>query len=421
MSPRFDDGNVWFGWVDYDGTTLEVRANQTGIRPQTPNLSRNVNVAGLLGQSSAYVGFTAATGDAWENVDVLSFAYRDTYNPITILSQIPDATVPEQLQWQYTPPVIGNGFTFGLSNSPTGMSVNTNSGTLSWTPTERQGPSTNANISYSVYSAGLLVASTNFNITVNEVNVPPVLHVPNQQTLYATTTLTVTNYATDSDWPSNSLTFGLAAGTPSGVSINPTTGVITWVPTVGQVGTNSIRVKVTDYNPWAVNSQQLSTTNSFTVVVNEFSTPPNFTQQPASQVITSGTGANFCAAATGTPAPTYQWRFNGVNIPGATGLCYALPSTSVTNIGTYDVVVANLAGTNSSTAATLAFSDLKMLAAVYLTGPIGKSYQIEATPSFSPTNWTVLTNVTITTQPFIYVDYASETNRMQFYRSVPLP
>ena len=75
---------------------------------------------------------------------------------------------------------------------------------------------------------------------------------------------------------------------------------------------------------------------------------------------------SFCAAATGFPAPTYQWRFNGGNIPGATGACFNLPSASITNIGTYDVVAANAVGTHLSPAVTLAFADLKMLAAVYL-------------------------------------------------------
>ena len=31
VTPDFDDGNVWHAWIDYDGTTLEVRANQTGV------------------------------------------------------------------------------------------------------------------------------------------------------------------------------------------------------------------------------------------------------------------------------------------------------------------------------------------------------------------------------------------------------
>jgi hypothetical protein len=82
VSPRFDDGNVWSVWVDYDGTDLEVRANQTGIRPLDALLSRALDVAGILGQDSAFVGFTSATGLDYGNHDILNWEYRDNFNPI---------------------------------------------------------------------------------------------------------------------------------------------------------------------------------------------------------------------------------------------------------------------------------------------------------------------------------------------------
>ena len=231
------------------------------------------------------------------------------------------------------------------------------------------------------------------------------------------TILSVTNTATDTDIPANALTFAIVSA-PSGVVINPTTVVLTWTPNMSQVGTNTISVSVTDYNPWAVNNQQLASTTSFVVVVKGL-TPPSFTLQPVSEVIGAGQSVTFTAAATGYPAPTYQWRFNGVNIIGATGASLNIATTSITNIGLYDGVIANSAATNYSSVASLGFIDLKMLAGVYVTGPIGANYQIEATPAIAPTNWTTLTNVTITSQPYIYVDYSSPTNSKQFYRAVP--
>ena len=87
---RFDDENIWYSWVDYNGTTLEVRTNQTGIRPNNPTLSQNLDIASILGSNSAYVGFTSATGSAWGNHDILSWEYRDSYNPI---STVPEPSV----------------------------------------------------------------------------------------------------------------------------------------------------------------------------------------------------------------------------------------------------------------------------------------------------------------------------------------
>jgi Legume lectin domain len=81
VSPRWDDGNRWYAWVDYDGTTLEVRANQTGTRPIDPLLTRVVDIPTLIGQQDAYVGFTAGTGAAWAAHDIIDWIYFDSFNP----------------------------------------------------------------------------------------------------------------------------------------------------------------------------------------------------------------------------------------------------------------------------------------------------------------------------------------------------
>lgn len=77
VANRFDNGNKWFGWIDYDGTTLEVRANETGIRPVTALLSFAVDIPTIIGTSGGFIGFTAGTGDAYANHDILSWRYQD--------------------------------------------------------------------------------------------------------------------------------------------------------------------------------------------------------------------------------------------------------------------------------------------------------------------------------------------------------
>jgi legume-like lectin family protein/PEP-CTERM motif-containing protein len=92
VSPDFDNGQIWTGWVDYDGTTLEVRTNTTGIRPLLPNLALAINIPALLGGTTAYVGFTAGTGAAFANHDILNWTYSDTFTPGGV---DPGAAVPE--------------------------------------------------------------------------------------------------------------------------------------------------------------------------------------------------------------------------------------------------------------------------------------------------------------------------------------
>jgi autotransporter-associated beta strand protein len=79
VTPNFDNGARWTAWIDYNGTTLEVRASTDGLRPTTALLSQTVNLATTLGGTTAYLGFTAATGGATGVHDVLSWALLDSY------------------------------------------------------------------------------------------------------------------------------------------------------------------------------------------------------------------------------------------------------------------------------------------------------------------------------------------------------
>jgi hypothetical protein len=187
--------------------------------------------------------------------------------PPPILLPIPNTNINELVLWQYTPTVSASGFTFGLSNAPSGMTVNTNSGTISWTPSQAQATYTFSNITFIVYQSGNSVASTSFDATVNDINGPPVLNVPGQQSVILGSTMTVTNTATNSDIWATSITFGLVSA-PAGVALNTNTGVLTWTPISSQsLSTNTITISATDYDPYASNSLNLSVTNSFTVVV----------------------------------------------------------------------------------------------------------------------------------------------------------
>jgi len=359
------------------------------------------------------------TGPGWYVDDVQVIPPPGPANP---LSAIPNANVLETVPWQYTPTVTGSGYTFGLSSQPAGMAVNSTSGAISWTPTEAQGPSTNNNITYVVYSSGVPVASTNFNVVVLESNLPPAFsNWPGTQSVYATTTLNIQISATDPDLPANPLTYAIVSA-PAGVGINSSSGLLSWTPAAGQVGLNTIYVSVTDYNPWAVNSQHLSVTNSVQVQVNGL-TPPSFTLQPTNTVINSGSGFTFTSAATGFPYPQYQWQFstngvNWVNLAGATGTSYSLAASVQTNIGYFRLEAYNSQGTNFSGIADLAFCNLSLYAGLNIYGPLGASYAIQSTPNLA-SNWTVLTNLALPAQPYVYIDYRSATNKQQFYQAVP--
>ncbi len=77
--------------------------------------------------------------------------------------------------------------------------------------------------------------------------------------------------------------------------------------------------------------------NAFLIVLD----PPAVTAQPLSTNVAIGDSAAFCVSASGTPPIRYQWRRNGVNIPGETNRCLTIPVVRVEDGGSYSVVIAN--------------------------------------------------------------------------------
>jgi subtilisin-like proprotein convertase family protein len=82
-------------------------------------------------------------------------------------------------------------------------------------------------------------------------------------------------------------------------------------------------------------------------------TPVSIGSSPSNRTLCQGASTTFAVSATGSPAPTYQWRFNTNPIGGATSSSYTIPSVSTGNTGSYDCVVTNSCGSVTSTAATL--------------------------------------------------------------------
>ena len=105
--------------------------------------------------------------------------------------------------------------------------------------------------------------------SVND-NTAPVLTVSGDQTTDVGVTLNLTNSATDSDVPAQTLTFSLLAA-PANAVINSRSGVVTWRPIVTQANsTNQFTVRVADSG-----TPSMSATQGFFVAVAPL-TPPRF-------------------------------------------------------------------------------------------------------------------------------------------------
>ena len=85
----------------------------------------------------------------------------------------------------------------------------------------------------------------------------------------------------------------------------------------------------------------------------EVSAPPQILGQPQNRIVAPGEAAAFSVVAENTRALTYQWRFNGGNIGGATNDSVILPNVSTNNEGEYRVVLTNPSGSVTSAPAFL--------------------------------------------------------------------
>jgi hypothetical protein len=81
--------------------------------------------------------------------------------------------------------------------------------------------------------------------------------------------------------------------------------------------------------------------------------PPAITTQPSNQMAVLGSNASFTVTATGTTPFVYQWAFNGTNLAGASAATLFLTNVAPTQAGDYAVVITNVAGSATSSVASL--------------------------------------------------------------------
>jgi uncharacterized repeat protein (TIGR03803 family) len=83
---------------------------------------------------------------------------------------------------------------------------------------------------------------------------------------------------------------------------------------------------------------------------------PAITAQPTNQAIALNGSASFSLSATG--AQSYQWQFDGTNLPSATDFTLSITHAQIANAGSYQAVVTNINGATTSSVVTLSITNV---------------------------------------------------------------
>ncbi|HUS34484.1 MAG TPA: putative Ig domain-containing protein, partial [Verrucomicrobiae bacterium] len=173
-------------------------------------------------------------------------------NHAPTFTAVADQSIAEEvdfsLQLQASDIDVGQTLSFAIEGAaPAGLTVS-NTGLVQWRPTEDQGPTTNQ-ITVRVTDDGSPARSVTgtLKIVVTEVNRAPVITAIGNQTARVGEVYTLDVVATDADRPINSMTFSIDAPIPAGMTINPTSGRISWTPGAALANSDvAVTVRATD-------------------------------------------------------------------------------------------------------------------------------------------------------------------------------
>lgn len=198
-------------------------------------------------------------------------------------------------------------------------------------------PGNSGSYSVTITNAGGSIVSNAADLVVN--TIPGFTSQPRTQTALAGSVVTLSVGATGGtsftyQWRKNGV--AISGATNPAFTLTGVTGADTGI-----------------YDVVVTNALGSSTSSIAQLNVVTVPTAPTITASPATRTALVGTSTTFAVAASGAPAPGYQWRKNGSNITGANGASLTLPSVQATDAANYDVVVSNAVGSLTSASAGL--------------------------------------------------------------------
>lgn len=186
------------------------------------------------------------------------------------ITNSPDTTATEHIPYSYTPTAtVVDFYKYDLTGAPTGMTVDATTGRVDWTPSYDR--TNSGNLTLTLRSLNGLTDHKDWTVAVTMI-APTITSTPGKTategSLYS---YTPTKTAQDfSYWTLNTY--------PTGMTVDATTGVVSWVPNYDQTNSGNVRLRIYDlngltaYQDWTVASSfvqpQILSTPDTTAYVN---------------------------------------------------------------------------------------------------------------------------------------------------------
>ncbi|MCC7386416.1 MAG: PKD domain-containing protein [Deltaproteobacteria bacterium] len=252
---------------------------------------------------------------------------------------------PYRYQLVVSDPNSADRFSFEVVAGPAGMTVG-RSGLVSWTPSPLQvAPQA---VELRVTDLGGLTTTQSFTIVVLNVNDPPV--VSSAPVTSAEQDVIYSYHAAASDFDAGDAARFVLERAPAGMTVDPSSGLVSWTPTFRQVGSEGVVLRVFD-------RAGASTAQSFTIAVANRNDPPEITSHADGTVVQGETFAYQVRVSDPDPGDTASYSLDfgpsGMGITSGGGLVSWTPSVAQIGVTTYRVRVTDGGGVSRVQTSTL--------------------------------------------------------------------
>jgi large repetitive protein len=267
------------GDADNDALSFELLTAPAGmsIHPQLGTL-RWLPTLDQLGQSNINVRVTDPQGGS----DIQSFILttRRLGGP-PLIQSVPPTQAAVGIGYLYTVMAIdaeNDPLTYSLIDAPNGMTIDSRTGEVAWTPTAEQLGQQSVFIAVSDASGNRSTQGFAIEVAAGLPNRPPL--ISNQPHLFATVGQVYSSTIQATDPEGSVVTYSLRRG-PEGMALNPTTGQVSWTPAAGQAGRAVVTLVASD-------AQGGASVQSFEIDVLGVNTPPVIISTPPAFAWASG-------------------------------------------------------------------------------------------------------------------------------------